>query len=175
MSPLPLLTLAGLLLAGCETADATYALVDDGYPAVPDGGDASAEVSVFKVWWSVALLDDPVAPGQEGPEHRVVTANDTAYALLAPGWDPSMAAPPTTFIPVRSNAKLYVARGDTLHILVNPGTMTGDCAAGKPLTQEDADFITSRIFPGEFANVRYDAATCTASPGMEGGASDAAP
>ena len=40
----------------------------------------------------------------------------------------------------------------------------GSCAAHQSLPQEDADFITERIFPGEFANVLYDAKTCTSSP-----------
>lgn len=32
----------------------------------------------------------------------------------------------------------------------------------------DPDFITKRVFPGEFANVTYDAATCTTAPLLVG-------
>jgi hypothetical protein len=172
LRPIALVLLAACASA-CDTPDATYAVVDDRYPAVPDGGDTSQELSVYKAWWSVALLSDPVAAGQEGQEHRVVTANDYAYVLLAPGWDPSAVAPPATLIPLRSNAPLFVARGDTLHIAVGDTTMTGNCAAGKPLDQATADFITQRIFPGDFAGVAYDATRCRATATAGDGGADA--
>jgi hypothetical protein len=41
------------------------------------------------------------------------------------------------------------------------------------LSQSDADFITQRIFPGEFATVRFDAATCVASSLTDSGAAGA--
>ena len=69
-------------------------------------------------------------------------------------------------------APLHVDRGQTLHIVVSPDAMIGDCAAGKPLSQADADFITGSIFPGAFAGVRYDAARCKMIPAVvpDGGA-----
>jgi hypothetical protein len=54
-----------------------------------------------------------------------------------------------------------VARGDTLNIQVSDSTFDGNCAAGKPLSQADADQITQEIFPDEFAGMRYEARTCT--------------
>jgi hypothetical protein len=149
---------------GCDTENATSVVVDNDYPAVPDGGDPSNEVTVFKVWWVTSLLPDAVAPGNEGQPERTVPSSDFAYAVLAPGWDPSSPAPPTRFIAAKSNVPLGAARGDVLHVHVSDATFHGDCAAGNALSQDEADFITQSIFPGEFSRVSYDAATCTTSP-----------
>ncbi len=51
--------------------------------------------------------------------------------------------------------------GGTLHIAVDDTDFAGDCAAGDPLTQEQADFIAQLVFPCLFSGLRYDAATCT--------------
>ena len=166
-----IIAFAFVALASCETEDPTMAVVADAYPAVGDAG-AAGEVSVYKAWWSTTLVADPVAPGGESPAQRAVPASDYAYALLAPGWDPSSGAPPSRLVAVRSTTKLSVGRGDTLRIAVSPESFDGDCAAGKPLAQDDADFITQRIFPGDFAGVTYDAKTCT-TISADGGAPDA--
>ncbi len=165
-------------VTGCQTEDATMVVVDDDYPSVADGGDSSQEMTVFKVWWVASLLPDPVRPGNEGQPERTVPSTDFAYAVLAPGWDPSSATPPVELLPAKSTGKLGVARGDTLHVHVSDATFVGNCAVGNALSQDDADFITQRIFPGTFANVRYDAATCTSIPvqaadGGDAGASEA--
>jgi hypothetical protein len=149
--------------SACETEDATFAVVDDDYIAPPDGA-AYAGVTVYKVWWSTALFDAPLGPGEESSSQRVVTSDETAYALLAPGWNPSSGAPPTQLVPVRSKTTLSVKRGDTLHVRVSDITMTGNCGAGQPLSQDDADFITQRIFPGDFAGGTYDASACIFVP-----------
>jgi hypothetical protein len=155
-------------------------VVDNDYPSVPEGGDTSKEMTVYKVWWVTSLLPDAVSPGSEGQAERTVPNTDFAYAVLAPGWDPASTTPPTQLIAAKSSAKLTIARGDTLHVHVSDETFEGNCTAGKPLSQDDADFITQRIFPVSFANVQYDAKTCTATPttadgGVDGGldASDA--
>jgi hypothetical protein len=70
---------------------------------------------------------------------------------------------------VKSSAKLAVTRGSTLTIGVSDATFVGRCAAGTALSQDDADFITQRIFPGDFAAVTYDAKTCAATPVLDGG------
>jgi hypothetical protein len=162
------LVLSGTLLPACETSDATQAVFDNEYP-VSDAG-ASASVTLYRGWWSVAQLSEPVLAGAESDPLRVVQGSDYAYALLAPGWDPESGSPPATLLPVRTSAKLSVARGDTLRITISDATAVGNCAAGLPLSQADADFITQRIFPGEFAGQSYDAASCTASPISAGGA-----
>jgi hypothetical protein len=48
--------------------------------------------------------------------------------------------------------------------VVDDRTFTGNCAAGQPLSQDEADFVTQRIFPGEIGTATYDAKTCTMTP-----------
>jgi hypothetical protein len=170
------LLLASLFSAGCETSDATEAVLVNQYPVAADG--TAGSVAVYKAWWAVALFADAVAAGQESDPVRVVPGTDYAYALLAPGWDPDGGTTPNQLLPIRSASKLSVGRGDTLRIEISDTTTVGNCAAAQPLSQEAADFITERIFPGEFSEVTYDAATCTISGGAGGdagaaGASDA--
>jgi len=161
-----------LVSSSCDTSDPTNAVMTNGYPTTPDGGDAATQTVVFKVWWSASLFDDPIPAGLDSETNRVVPASDYAYALLVPNWDPSSHTPPSTLIPVRTNEKWSASRGDTLHITISDETVIGNCAAGKPLSQDDADFITQRIFPGNFANVVYDAPTCASTPLPADGGAD---
>jgi hypothetical protein len=166
------------LVSGCETETATSAVVDNSYPPFGDGGDPATQVVVYRAWYATALFKGALAPGDTSEAERVVPATNYAYALLAVGWDPSSAEPPARFVVVRSADKLAVSRGDTLQIAVSSIAFVGDCAAGRPLSQDDADFVTQRIFPGEFANVTYDAASCVltakpaAAPALDGGPAD---
>jgi hypothetical protein len=162
-------SLALLGILGCDTEDPTRVVVDNDYPPVADGGNPSTEMTVFRVWWVSTLLPEPVAPGSEGQAQRAVPNSDFAYALLAPGWDPSSGSGPDQLLAAKSVAPLGAARGDTLHVHVSDVAFAGNCAAGKPLSQEDADFITQRIFPGEFAGISYDAARCGASIAADAG------
>jgi hypothetical protein len=170
------LVLCGTLLSACETSDPTQAVFDNEYPASDAGSRAS--VTLYRGWWSVAQQTEPVLAGAESDPLRVVKGSDFAYALLAPGWDPESGTLPATLLPVRTKEKLSVARGDTLRIAISDATVLGNCATGSPLTQTDADVITQRIFPAEFAGQSYDAAACTASStaasgaGGQGGAGD---
>ena len=164
---------APLVMTACDTETATHAAVQNGFAEVADGGDRATRVVVYKTWWVTTLFTDPVPPATTSAELRAVPERDTAYALLAPGWASASGVPPTTLIPVRSREPLAVSRGEVLHILVSDGAFMGNCAAGQALTQDDADFITHRIFPGEFAKRTYDAKTCTSTPlheGQDGGA-----
>ena len=148
-------------LAACDTEEPTMVLVENAYPVVPVGGDPATLVVVYKAWWVTTLFKDPLLPGATSDEERSVPETDFVYALLAPGWDPTSQTPPTTLIPVKSKAKVGVARGETLSISVSDGTFSGNCGATPPLSQDDADFITQRIFTGDFIGVQYDAKTCT--------------
>jgi hypothetical protein len=149
---------------GCDDPDPTLAIVDNAFPPPPQGGEPSAQTAVFKVWWSVTLFSDPVAAGASSQANRVVPGREAAYALLAPGWDPASGTPPTTLIPVKLRSEVSAARGDTVHITIAEATVDGLCASGTALSQDDADLITHRIFPGDFANVTYDAARCISTP-----------
>jgi hypothetical protein len=162
-------------LFACDTSDPTQAVVDNAYPAPPDGGDPATQTVVYNAWWSVTLFSTPVGAGAESDQARAVTSTDFAYAVLAPGWDPSSTTAPTTLIPVKTAALLHADRGDTLHIVVSDATVVGNCAAGKPLSQADADFITQSIFPGLFSGVTYDAAKCVATPTPVDAGNDATP
>ena len=165
--------LASLCLAACNTEDPTTAFVDNDYPAPAATTDASSSLTVYRAWWFTTYFQDPVGAGTESSEQRTVKGSETAYVLLAPGYDPTQSTPPTQFIAMRSHAPLTAGRGDALHIRVSDATFDGNCATGKALSQSDADFITQRIFPGEFDGT-YDAATCTFTPAAgAGGASGA--
>jgi hypothetical protein len=155
---------------GCSSENPTEVVADNDYPAVPDGGDSTTEMTVYKVWWMTTLMPDAVMSGDEGQPQRTVPGAGVAYAVLAPGWDPRSAAPPSRFLAARSAASLTAKRGDTLHVRVSDATFDGNCAAGNPLSQAEADFVTERIFPAEFAGLVYDAATCSARLAPEGGA-----
>ena len=107
----------------------------------------------------------PIPPGgSSGPLSTIAASDNTAYVVLAPGWDPTSAAPPTSFIVMQSKTGLSVHLNETLHIGVDDEHFAGNCLAGSHLTQKQADFITQFVFPGTFGAIRYDAATCTATP-----------
>jgi hypothetical protein len=150
------------LLAGCDSSEPTRAMLRNDYPSATDPGSVDSS-TVYRGWWSVAQFPAPVPAGQVSDPVRVVQGSDYGYALLAPAWDESSGNPPTTLIALRSTGKLSVGRGDWLTFVVSAQTTVGDCRAGNPLTREDADFITQRIFPAQFAGLSYDAATCTTS------------
>lgn len=159
-------------LAACETEDASKAVVVNGYPALSPGRDPANQITVYRAWWVATYFPDPVAGAGTSAEQRSVPASDYAYALLAPGWDASSGMPPSELVVVKSKAPLAVARGDTLRIVVDDQTFAGSCVAGQPLSQNEAELITQRIFPGEFTGMTYDAATCTLAPAVSA-ASDA--
>jgi hypothetical protein len=161
----------GLLAAGCNDPPTTVVL-DNDYPA-----HAAVPLVVYDAYWQAVAFEQPdgavapVPPGESsGPESTVPASANTAYVVLAPGWDPTSGAPPSSFIVLQSQAGFAVNLGDTLHIPVDDETFTGNCAAGSLLTQSQADFITQRIFPGDFASLSYDAATCTTTPIGDAGA-----
>ncbi len=162
------------MLAGCDTSEPTFAALRNEYPPASDAGAADS-MPVYRGWWSVVQFPDPVPAGQVSDQVRVVPGSDYAYGLLAPGWDPASGTQPSSLVPLRSAQKISVARGDTLTFVVADDATVGNCAAGKPLAQADADFITQRIFPGPFADLTYDAANCVAYPvaAGEGGAAGA--
>jgi hypothetical protein len=156
---------AARAVAGCDTETATSSLVENGYAQV-DGGVGP---TVYRAWWLATYYPDPVAPGGTSATQRSVPGSDFAYAVMAPDWEPASQAPPERFVVLRSKAKIEASRGDTLAIVVDDAHFDGNCEGGKLLSQDDADFITQRIFPGEFAGKTYEAQTCTLRNASDGG------
>jgi hypothetical protein len=162
-----------LAAAGCDDAPTT-AIVRDAYPLAADAGPGGA-MTVYEVWWGTTLFARPVAAGATSETERTIPGSDYAYALLAPGWSPEDGGRPARLVALKSTAKLSVAVHDQLDIDVSDDTFTGDCAAGAPLDADDARLVVERIFPGDFAGVIYDPATCTAAPAAaDGGVADGA-
>jgi hypothetical protein len=150
----------GLWALGCD-APSTHVVLDNRYPA-------STTNVVFQAFWQAVRFTAPLAPGASSdPEGTVAASANTAYVLLAPGWDPTAdgGAPPTAFILLRSPDGFAVDLGQTLHIPVDDTTFAGNCAAGRFLSQAHADFASQRVFAGVFGGLHYDAATCATTGG----------
>jgi hypothetical protein len=163
-----------LSLGACQTPDASGAILANEYPPVVDGGDPSTEMTIYKAWYAVSYFADPIAPGQDSQANRMVPVDDYVYLLLAPGWDPSSSVLPTKLIAVETITTHPITRGEVVRVPIRPETIKGNCAAGSPLSQAEADFLTTQIFPEDFAGSHYDAATCTATlPPADAGADGA--
>ena len=156
-----------LLVLGCMNVDTTYTYVslENNYPA-----SARMPVVVLSGYWQAVAFSNPLPPGaSSGPQATVPASENTAYVVLAPGWDPTSSTPPTSFVVLQSRSGFSVALDETLHIPVDDSTFAGNCAAGSTLTQSQTDFITQIVFPSTFAGLGYDAATCATSSGSDGG------
>ena len=114
----------------------------------------------------------PVAPGSSSEPQDTIpaSADNTAYVVLAPGWDPASTTPPTSLVVLQSRSGFAVVLGDTLHIPVDDVTFEGNCAAGSHLTQDQTDFLTKIVFASDFAGHNYDASTCTTTQIGDAGA-----
>jgi hypothetical protein len=155
---------------GCDHRPDTQVVLDNDYAPSP-----TRSLVVYRAHWLAVSFQDPVPPGSSSAPHDTVAASaNTAYVLLAPGWDPASATPPASFIVMQSRSGFEVHLDDTLHIPIDDATFLGNCAAGSFLSQAQADFITRLVFPGEFVSLSYDAATCMTTPiGDAGDAGDA--
>lgn len=158
------------LLAGCagfpDSAPQTNVVLENRYAP-------STSLVVYDAWWlNVSFAGQPVPPGiASGPQSTIpASADNAAYVVLAPGWDPASGAPPGSLVVIQSRGGYAVALGETLHIGVDDADFAGNCAAGSRLAQEQADFLTQVVFAGDFAGLQYDAATCTTTPIGDAGA-----
>jgi hypothetical protein len=156
---------------GCE-APTTTVIVDNDYPP-----SATKPLVVYRAYWQAAAFDAAIAPGSSSdPQRTVPASNNTAYVVLAPGWNLTSSTPPTSFVFLQSRSGFAVHLDDTLRIPVDDTTFIGNCAAGSFLSQDQADFITQRIFTqtifpdAEASSFRYEAATCTTTPIGDAGA-----
>jgi hypothetical protein len=145
---------------GCD-APSTNVVLDNDYP--PSAANA---LVVYHAFWQAVSFTTPISPGASSdPRSTVAASANTAYVLLAPGWDPTSTTPPTSFIVLQSVGGFDVHLNDTLHIPVDDTTFAGHCAAGSFLPQDQSDFITQRVFASDFAGRSYDAATCATAGG----------
>jgi hypothetical protein len=163
-----------LVVTGCDYVDTryTYVTLDNDYPA-----SAATPLTVYRAYWQAVAFTTPVSPGtSSGPQSTVPCSANTAWVVLAPGWDATSTVNPTTFVVLQSRQEFGVNYGDTVDIPVSDATFAGNCASGSFLSQDQADFITQFVFPSVFCGLRYDAATCTTSPsGDAGECADAGP
>ena len=135
-------------------------MVDNQYPA-----SSAAPLVVYRAKWQAVWFDGAIPPGSSSDLQSTVPASaNTAYVVLAPGWDPTNSATPTSFVVMQSQVGFEVHLNDTLHIPVDDATFVGNCASRSFLSQADADFITQFVFPDDFAPFRYNAATCATTP-----------
>jgi hypothetical protein len=147
---------------GCANVDTpyTYVVVDNNYPPY-----APVPLVVYQAYWQAVAFTTPVPPtSSSAPLNTVPASDNTAWVVLAPGWDASGASPPTSFIVMQSRSGFAVHLNDTLHIPVDDADFEGNCATGSPLSQSQADFITQLVFPTLFQGLQYDATTCTTTP-----------
>jgi hypothetical protein len=144
---------------GCDTPH-TDVVLDNDYPR-----SRTDALVVYRAAWQAVTFQHPILPGSSSdPQSTVAASENTAYVVLAPGWDPASAASPTSFVVLQSRQGFAVHLDDTLHIPVDDTTFVGDCAAGSFLSQAQADFITRLVFPSDFASLHYGAASCKTTP-----------
>jgi hypothetical protein len=158
-----------VLVAACQGAPATTVVLDNAYPT-----SSPSPLVVYDAYWqAVSFAGSPLVPGaSSAPQPTVPASANTAYVVVAPGWDPSSVAPPKSFVVLESREGYSVGLGDSLQIAVDDNSFIGNCAAGSHLTATEATFITRYVFACDFATMSYDPATCTVTPIADTGACD---
>jgi hypothetical protein len=152
--------LAPLTLA-CDQHPRTRVVLENKYPS-----SGETPFIVYRAFWQAVPFQQPLPPGSSSDEQDTVPASlNAAYAAVAPGWDPDASTVPTSFLFLQSKSGFEVHLNDTLDIGVDDATFAGNCAAGSFISQEQADFMTQRIFtqtlfPDAFAPFFYDATSC---------------
>ena len=151
---------------GCFPRPDTSVVLENDYPR-----DAAAAYVIYQAYWQAVSFDAAIVPGAASDVMPTVPASgNTAYVVVAPGWDPSSNTPPRSIVVLESAGQFAVNLDDTLTIPVSDETFIGNCAAGSALTQTEADFITNLVFPGRFAQLHYEAKDCTTPFTGDGGA-----
>ena len=172
MRAIMLVAVVTLAAGGCATAPTTAVVLENSYTP-----SLTSPLVIYDAFWEAVSfqVDGGIPPGaSSAPQSTVACSASTAYVVLAPGWDPTSQAAPASLVVLESRgAGFGVSLGGTLDIPVNDTTFVGNCAAGSFLSEEEAQFITQEVFPNDFANLRYDPATCAVTPLGDGGATDA--
>ena len=154
------------LAIACDQEPDTSVIVDNAYPP-----STTAAMVVYHAYWQAVSFQTPIPPGSSSvPQSTVPASDNTAYVVVAPGWDPASSTPPTSLVVLQSRSGFDVHLGGTLHVPVDDTTFAGNCASGSFLSQAQADFITELVFPADFAPLRYDAASCTTTRIADAGA-----
>jgi len=155
-----MLAIACVLAAtDCDTPH-TYVVFGNDYPTSPTN-----RLIVYRATWQAVTFQSPIAPGDSSdPQSTIAASENTAYVVLAPGWDPEGGAPPASFVVLQSRQGFAVHLNNTLRIPIDDATFSGNCAVGSFLPQAQADFITQFVFPNDFASLRYDATNCKTIP-----------
>lgn len=150
-SPIRNALAVALAVVGCDSPMTT----------VTFDNDYSAQI-VYRAEWQSVWFEQPILPGWSAdPQPALPASPNSAYVVLAPGWDPESASPPTSFVVLMSIDGFDQHLNNALHIPVDDAHFFGNCAAGSHLSREQADFITQQIFRADFVGLRYDPATCT--------------
>jgi hypothetical protein len=164
-----LLSAAGAA-SGCDAPPTATVTLANEYPV------SKNPLVVYDAYWqAVSFRGAAIFPGSSSAAQNTLSCSaNTAYVVVAPGWDPTSGAPPASLLVLQSRGDGFgVDLGDALTIPVDDTTFQGNCAAGSPLTQAQADFITQRVFPGDFTNLHYDATTCVTTAIADGGVLEA--
>src|SRR5580704_19003080 len=71
--------------AGCNDGPQTFVVLENDYPQ-----GAAAPLVVYQAYWQAVSFQAPVSPGSaSAPQTTVAASANAAYALIAPGWDPT--------------------------------------------------------------------------------------
>jgi hypothetical protein len=133
--------------------------------ALDNNYQPSTALVIYHAFWQSVSFQTSVPPGSSSDLQSAIPASaNTAYVVLALGWDPTSSMPPTSLIAMQSRNGFELHLDHTLHIPVDDANFAGNCAAGSYLSQDQADFITQRVFASDFSALHYDAATCTTVP-----------
>lgn len=152
-----------LSCSGCDQPH-TYVVLENNYPR------SSVPLVVYHAFWQAVSFQTAVPPGSSSDRQDTIPASlNTAYVVLAPGWDVTSSTAPTSLVALQSRNGFEVHLNDTLHIVVDDERFAGNCDSGSFLSPEQADFITQRVFASDFAGLSYDAASCTTTPMDEAG------
>jgi hypothetical protein len=165
------LLLASFVMA-CDQHPQTWVVFENSYPS-----SAGTAVVVYRAFWQALAFQQSLPPGASSdPQDAGVLAASAniAYAVLAPGWNPDAGSVPASLVFLQSRSGFEVQLNDTLYIPVDDTTFAGNCSAGSFLSQDQADFLTQRVFtqtlfPDAFPPFRYEAKTCTTTPIMDAG------
>lgn len=153
-----------LFVVGCDTPY-TYVVLDNRYPRA-----STNSLVVYEAFWQAISFQTPIPPGSSSvPESTIAASANTAYVVLAPGWDAANSVSPVSFIVLESRLGFAVQLNQTLHIPVDDATFIGNCTSQSHLTQAQADFLTQIVFANLFIALSYDAATCSTTPTKDAG------